>query len=209
MPHAHLVHGTAHYPEGRGKVERFNRTAWAAVLRSLDRAAEVDPDCGALTLRLQHYLDHQYNVEPHESLGHDTPRQRWQHDLRALRFPDDEHDLRRYFVIQESRQVSGDHVIRHSGLRFEAPRGLARGEVIVHRHVLDGHLEVPYRGRMVRLHPVDLQANATTRRATAYDDPPAPDDAPPKTAATLAFDRDYGPVVGPDGGFTDPTDTED
>ena len=209
LPHAHLVHGTAHYPEGRGKVERFNRTAWAAVLRSLDCAAEVDPDCGALTLRLQHYLDHQYNVESHESLGHDTPRQRWQRDLRALRFPDDEHHLRRYFVIQESRQVSGDHVIRHSGLHFEAPRGLARGEVTVHRHVLDGHLEVPYRGRMVRLHPVDLKANATARRATAYDDPPAPDDAPPKTAATLAYDRDCGPVVTPDGGFIDPTNKED
>lgn len=209
LPHAHLVLGTGQYPEGHGKIEKFNQTALWDVLRSLDRAAEVDPDCGALTLRLQHYLDHQYNVRPHDSLGNDTPRQRWQRDPRALRFPDDEHDLRRYFVIQESRQVSADHVIRHSGLLFEAPHGLARGEVTVHRHVLDGHLEVPYRGKMVRLHPVDLQANATARRALACDETPAPDDAPPKTAATLAFDRDCGPVVGPDGGFTDPTDTED
>jgi len=209
LPHAHLVLGTGQYPEGHGKIEKFNQTALWAVLRSFDRAAEVSPDCGALTLRLQHYLDHQYNVRPHESLGNDTPRQRWECDPCALRFPDDDHALRRYFVIQESRQVSADHVIRHSGQQFEAPRGLARSEVTVHRHVLDGHLEVPYRGRMVRLHPVDLQANATARRGTACDETPASDDAPPKTAATLAYDRDCGSIVSPDGGFTDPPNQED
>jgi hypothetical protein len=29
-----------------------------------------------------------------------------------------------------------------------------------------------------------------------------PGDAVPKTAATLAFERDFSPLVGPDGGFT-------
>ncbi len=179
------------------------------MLRSLDRAPEVDPDCGALTLRLQHFLDRQYNVRPHESLGKDTPQQRWLADPRPLRLPDDEHDLRQHFVVAETRQVSGDHVIRHGGLHYEAPRGLAHGEVTVYRQVLDGHLEVAYRGRRVRLHPVDLQANATARRATAHHDTPASDDAPPRTAATVAFDRDFGPVVDPDGGFIDPTHSED
>lgn len=209
LPHAHLIHGKARYPEGHGKVERFNQTAWWSMLRSLDRAPEVDADCGALTLRLQHFLDRQYNVRPHESLGLDTPRQRWLADPRSLRFPTDEHDLRQHFVVAETRQVSADHVIRHGGLQYEAPRGLARSEIVVHRHVLDGHLEVAHRGRMVRLHPVDLAANASARRAMAHDEPPASDDAPPKTAATLAFERDFGSIVSPDGGFTDPTDTED
>jgi len=190
-------------------VEKFNQTAWWSMLRSLDRAPEVDPDCGALTLRLQHFLDRQYNVRPHESLGKDTPQQRWLADPRPLRLPDDEHDLRQHFVVAETRQVSGDHVIRHGGLHYEAPRGLAHGEVTVYRQVLDGHLEVAYRGRRVRLHPVDLQANATARRATAHHDTPASDDAPPRTAATVAFDRDFGPVVDPDGGFIDPTHSED
>jgi putative transposase len=73
MPHVYLIHGEEAYPEGHGKVERFNRTALWAVLRSLDGAAEVDPDCAALTLRLRHFLFEQYNHRPHESLGQETP----------------------------------------------------------------------------------------------------------------------------------------
>jgi putative transposase len=38
-----LIHGTARYPQGRGAVERFNRTAHDQVLRSLDGAATWTP----------------------------------------------------------------------------------------------------------------------------------------------------------------------
>src|SRR5690606_11463376 len=51
-----LIFGTKAYPEGHGKIERFNQTSIAAVLRGLDGAVEVDPDPHALELRLQHYL---------------------------------------------------------------------------------------------------------------------------------------------------------
>jgi len=57
---AWLIHGTARYPQGRGAVERFNRTAHDQALRGLDGAANVDPDYPALTLRLRHYLE-RYN----------------------------------------------------------------------------------------------------------------------------------------------------
>jgi len=50
---------------------------------------------------------------------------------------------------------------------------------------------------------VDLAANAKNRRAARKpeDETPVPGDAVPKTAATLAFERDFTPLVGPDGGF--------
>ncbi|MGE0359034.1 MAG: helix-turn-helix domain-containing protein [Burkholderiales bacterium] len=63
-----LVHGEARYPEGHGKVERFNQTAGKALLRALDGRADVDPACEALELRLRHYLLEVYNHTPHESL---------------------------------------------------------------------------------------------------------------------------------------------
>jgi transposase InsO family protein len=66
-----LVHGAKRYPEGRGKVERFNRTAQNALLRALDGRAEVDPSCEALELRIGHWLREQYNHDLHESL--ETP----------------------------------------------------------------------------------------------------------------------------------------
>ena len=64
----HFIHGTARYPEGRGKIERFNRTALNAVLRNLDRRPDISDNCADLELRLQHWLRNTYNHTPHESL---------------------------------------------------------------------------------------------------------------------------------------------
>jgi transposase InsO family protein len=63
-----LVHGESRYPEGHGKVERFNQTAGKALLRALDGRADVDGECAALELRLRHWLLETYNHTPHESL---------------------------------------------------------------------------------------------------------------------------------------------
>ena len=48
----HLVLGTAGYPEGHGKIEKFHQTTWTGVLRGLCRP-EIDPEPRALELRLQ------------------------------------------------------------------------------------------------------------------------------------------------------------
>ena len=63
-----LVHGESRYPEGHGKVERFNQTVGKAVLRALDGRTDVDPVCAALELRLGHWLRETYNHTQHESL---------------------------------------------------------------------------------------------------------------------------------------------
>jgi putative transposase len=204
LPHVYLIHGAKAYPEGHGKIERFNRTALMAVLRSLDGAAEVDPDCEALTLRLRHFLFEQYNNRPHESLCKKTPDERWNEDERPLRFPESVSKLREHFVVTESRKVSKDHVISYEGEIYEVPRGLSGEWVDVHRQVLTGELFILHDARLVRLHPVDLAANAKTKRThrKTGDTEPVPGDAIPKTAATLAFERDFAPLVGADGGFT-------
>jgi hypothetical protein len=198
---AWLIHGKAHYPQGHGAVERFNRTAGDRVLRSLDGAVEVDPDCRALTLRLRHFLD-RYNDEPHETLGGDTPRQHWEAG-RPLRFPEEEADLYRRFVVHESRKVSSDHVIKADGRLWEAPRGLGDTWVEVARHVLDGRFWVLHEGRMVELGELDPHANATERRSCIGEDRPQSFEGIPTTADHLAFDHDLRPLVDPDGGFRD------
>ncbi len=63
-----LVFGATAYPEGHGKIEKFNQTMLDAVLRNLDGRTDVDADCGALELRLRHWLRETYNHTPHESL---------------------------------------------------------------------------------------------------------------------------------------------
>jgi transposase InsO family protein len=200
-----LIHGTARYPQGRGAVERFNRTAHDQLLRSLDGAIDVDPDCGALTLRLAHFLE-RYNNTPHEGLGGDTPRQRWEAG-RPLRLPADEADLYRRFVVHESRKVSKDHVIQIHAKSWEAPRGLGDRWTELTHHVLDDRHWVLCEGRMVELAELDPHANATDRRAAP--DRPLPSEGVPTTAATLAFGHDLGPLVGPDGGFSDRDEPQD
>lgn len=192
--------GTAGYPEGHGKIERFNRTAKQAVLRSLDGRPDVDPDCGALELRLQHYLRQVYNQDPHAALDEVPPQVAWDRDERPLDFPSDDAALRRCFVAFEERTVSADHVVKLDSIAYEVPRGHAGEKVILHRRLLDETLAMLHDGRLVQLHPVDLHANATDRRGRSAHE--SPTTAPPvPTAADLAHGDDLGPIVGPDGGF--------
>lgn len=189
----HFVHGTARYPEGHGKVERFNQSAWTHLLRLLDRP-EVDPACAALELRLEHFLSEQYNHQPHESLGKQTPFQRFHQDPKPLAFAESAEALREAFVLHTTRKVSPDHVISCEGTLYEAPRGLARTDALVYRNLLDGSLRCLHQGRLVRLSPLDPVANARDRRARAPEPPPLP--VPPKSSAELAFEQDLLPVVG-------------
>ena len=201
-----LIHGATRYPQGHGAIERFNRTAYDQALRALDGAVDVDPACEALTLRLRHFLE-RYNDTPHETLGKDTsPRQRWEQG-RDLRFPTDDADLYRRFVVRALHKVSNDHVIKADGRLWEAPRGSAASWVEVARHVLDGRLWVLHQGRMIELAEVDPHANATAPRG-AGNDAPQPDagDQPPATAAGIAYANDMRPLVDPEGGYSDSHD---
>jgi hypothetical protein len=200
----HLVLGTAAYPEGHGKIEKFNQRAQAQLLRGLVGAADVDDDCGALELRLSHFLDHGYNRQPHAALGGQTPLDRFEADTRALRFPAGDAELADRFVVTQTRKVSADNVVSYAGTDYEVPRGHAGTEVTVWRHLLSGGLSVIHDGKLVTLAPVDLARNAVSRRAAPSAPAPDDDEGAPRTAAQLAFARDFAPVVGPDGGFPAP-----
>jgi transposase InsO family protein len=195
----HLIHGSAGYPEGHGKVERFNRTAAEQLLRLLSGDPRIDPRVEALELRLRHYLREHYNHQPHESLGGMTPWERFHQDSsRALRFFDSAEQLRRAFVLHEERRVSRDHVVSVDGVAYEMPLGYRGRKVMVQRHLLDGGVSLLHEGRLVALAPVDVHANARDRRARGRDAPPSP--MPPPSAAQMAFERDLGPVVDNQGG---------
>jgi transposase InsO family protein len=209
----HPIAGTAGYPEGHGGIERFNRSLKARELRTYRGAAHIEPDCGALTLRLQHDLEI-YNHLPHEALDMETPHQRWTQCRRALRPAPSDDWMRDCFTLQLERRVSKDHIVPVGSTSYEVPRG-HRGEwVTLHRRLLEqtpdeDALYFEHDGRLVRLHPVDLAFNATSGRARpqAAADPPAP--VPAKSASTLSFERTYGSILAPDGGFSDNDDDDE
>ena len=197
------IHGTAGYPEGHGKIEKFNQTWERQLLRSFDGHPEIDPDPGALRARLRHYLHNVYNKTPHEGLDGDTPEQRWSADPRALSFPQDRAWLDGRFVTTFSRTVTGHNLIPYEGVDYELPRGHANTEITVERSLLDGTLRILHEGRLVEIKPVDRVANAYARRGRADS---AETDARPTplvhTAATLAYQRDFAPLVDADGGYS-------
>lgn len=211
-----LIHGEAGYKEGRGKVERFNRTVKADVLRGLDGCPGVDPSCGALELRLRHYTDKVYALRPHEGLRGDTPWKRFSHDPKTLRFPEDDRALRNMFEVRFERRVTNDHVVSVDSVSYEVPRGYAGRKVTLRRQVLDGTLGLVHDGNRIDLHPVDLPGNAHASRAKGLADPEGQAPLmPPTTAAELAFQHEFGPVVDAEGGFAPPqhdrgtSDTDD
>jgi len=199
-----LIHGEAAYPEGHGKIEKFNQTAKHDLLRTYDGRADIDPDPKALALRLQHYLREVYNQRPHEGLGGATPWERFHSDERELRMPPSDDDLRRRFVIYIQRTVTADHTLSVDSIDYEVPRGHGGEKILVHRYLLENRLAIVHHGRLVDLKPVDLHANARARRARPSHAHPDTQHPLPKSAADMAFERDFAPVVDPDGGLSNP-----
>lgn len=204
-----LIHGEKAYPEGHGKIERFHLTAIGDVLRNLDGRPDVDSGCGALELRLQHYIREQYGHRPHESLDGDTPWQRFCGDTKPLRFPKSEAELRRKFEVWLQRRASPDGIVSIDSVLYELPRGYAGQRVTLRRRLLDGSIGFLHEAKLIDLHPADLEANAHSPRARSRRKEPDVQATPPPSAADLAFQRDFGPVVDEDGGFREENPSED
>jgi transposase InsO family protein len=203
------VQGQEEYPEGHGKIERFNRSVKARVLRSLNGTPEVSPDPGSLVLRLRHDLLEVYNHLPHEGLSLQSPLQCWSESKRPLRPAPSHPWLESRFTLTEQRRVTNDHVISYQGTHYEVPRGYAGHRIRVYRRILEGNaLYILHNDEFLRLHPVDLYRNAITPRSKRLR-PEEPPTSIYKTSSTLLFERTYGTVLDDDGGFSDPNEKED
>ena len=196
------IHGTRAYPEGHGKIERFNQTVKQQCLRHLDGNPEVDSACSALALRLGHYLTHRYNQTPHESLGKETPWSRFHNDPRKLRFVENEAILDSSFVLHEKRHVANDNIVAIDAIHYEMPRGHAGTTVVIRRNVLNNTLSFIDQGRLIELAPVDLVNNARAGRARNHVNADEPPQKHTRSSADIAFNKDMLPIVDTDGGFT-------
>ncbi|MEK7411850.1 MAG: hypothetical protein AAB263_00870, partial [Planctomycetota bacterium] len=196
-----FIHGTAGYPEGHGKIERYHQTLIADLLRSFPDNPLIDADIGALELRIEHYLKVDYNRRVHASLSGKTPEERFLGDDLALRPVVEPEILRQHFLITDRRKVSRDNVIMVKRVAYEVPRGHAGKWIDVSRHLLDRTVAIMHEGRLVQLAKVDKILNATSRRGCPAAELLAP--RPVKTAATMAFEQDHQPLVGDAGDFFD------
>lgn len=204
-----VIQGRERYPEGHGKIEKFNRGAKERVLASYNGNPEIDPDCGALTLRLRHDLHEIYNHLPHESLNKRSPHQEWTSSPRPLKMVQSEEELKEAFVLPLERLVSRDQVISYKSTLYEMPRGYGGTKVILERHLLEGDaLYFQHRDRLIKLHEVDKVFNATCRQTAGRVEPEYPS-SPMRCASTLDFERAFRPMTGPDGGYDHDDDDEE
>jgi len=198
----HLIYGSIGYPEGRGKVERFDRTIHDALLRHFDGNPEIPADCDALELRLDHYIQRVYNKQPHAALEGETPAARFADDPAPLRLYTHPPCLEEAFTLDETRKVSKDHVVRLGKKVYEVPHGYARRRVTLSRNVLTGTVHMLHQGRAIRLAEIDLAVNAyrPPTRPVGETDETCPDVS---GHAQVRFARDYAPLVDEEGNYDD------
>lgn len=196
-----LIHGRARYPPGRGKIERFNQTCLNDLLRAIAQDPLADTDCKALEHRINHYISTMYNIRPHEGIGRVSPDDKWHSDTRSLNIPNDLRMIESRFVVSTLRRVSRDNVVMVGGIGYEMPLGYAGQRREVYNHILEDRLTAIHEGTHVKLHRIDLTANARTirRRRVEKEHPPGP--GPIKTAAQLLYERDHKTIVTPDGDY--------
>jgi hypothetical protein len=146
----------------------------------------------------------------------ESPWARWSRDTRELAHVT-EAELLRAFVLYLTRTASNDRTVPIDGVDYELPLALGPGGrqgskvQLVHR-LLDDTYHVVCDAKLVRLHPVDLAGNARDQRARRKDAPEPTTRPPARSAADLAFERDFGAVTDDDGGVAelpDPDHPED
>ena len=195
-----FVHGRKRYPPGRAKIERFNRILLAELLRGFVGNPEVDPDPMALELMLEHYLSRIYNH--HKRDDETIPYERFMNDALPLRFPDCEEELKKKFILAGTRRVNEDNTVKMppKSTLYEMPLGYMGLEVTVYHNVLTRKVLFAHEGKLIELHPADKNFNAIAGRARPPDSKGAAP-SPVKTAAMMAFDKEFRPLVDSDGGF--------
>ena len=186
-----LIHARPYLPQGKGKLERWFRTARLQLLPALTEADTHDLE--ALNRRLWAWIDGEYHQTPHRGLAGDTPADRWASNAGAIMLPGDLGDL---FLFEEKRKVQKDRTISLHGIAYEVDAALI-GETVLLRYDpvrRQRGIQVHHHGRLIEVaKPVDAYANCFVRRdhGTKLLTPTASASAPPSGLPLRDFDEEF------------------
>ncbi|HMD77215.1 MAG TPA: DDE-type integrase/transposase/recombinase [Terracidiphilus sp.] len=154
-----IVHTPPYQPEGRGKIERYFRSARQQFLANLDPKRTLSLE--ELNQRLWTWIDNVYHRSEHSALQ-TTPLLRWQRDIEYVRQLPPATDLRRLFFHRLDRLVRRDCTFLLQRAFYEAPPHLAGQTVEVRFDPLDpAEVEIYHQGqRQATARPVDPVVNA-------------------------------------------------
>lgn len=159
-----LIHTTAYYPEGKGKIERFFRTVRDSFLSGLQTVHSLQQ----LNQAFDAWLQQQYNRAVHSSLDGATPLDTFlknaENRIRRLPAHIDSAEL---FCKKESRQVAKDGTFRINNILYETEEHLIGRKIDVLYDKDDPLKKVKVFDGPVLVHtakPIDFIANSQAKR---------------------------------------------
>jgi putative transposase len=156
-----LIHAKPYQPEGKGKIERFFRTARGQFLSAIPDGLSLED----LNQRLKAWID-EYHLREHASTK-EAPLSRYAKHLHCIR--EAPKDLMDAFRKRVTRKVDKDRTISLDGRLYEAPVAMIGLTVTLLYHESDPtRVELLYNGTSHgMLVPVNVNINARVKRA--YD----------------------------------------
>lgn len=184
-----LIHARPYQPQGKGKMERWFRTARAQLV---NRLSAVDTDSlETLNRRLCAWVEGEYHQSPHRGLEDQTPLDRWAMSAQNVRLPGPSLDLDALFLFEVKRRVQRDRTVSLNGTLFEVDAALV-GHTVTLRYDPSAPpargVEVWHEAKFVsRATPLDAYANCFVRRnrPTQNIDTDTPPAAPRNTGLAL------------------------
>lgn len=163
-----LIYAKPYRPEGKGKIERFNRTIRMELLDRLNKPCTLQE----LNQRLSVYLEEVYHRRKHSSTR-EEPMERYLRSVSLLRSAPA--NLTDYFRKRIERTVGADRVVRIDTRLYEAPVGLAGQKVLLLFDEKDpGRVEI-FTGEESRgfLKALDQVVNSKIKRQKNQDEDPS------------------------------------
>jgi putative transposase len=159
-----LIHTTAYYPEGKGKIERFFRTVRDSFLSGLRMVHSLQQ----MNQCFDAWLQNEYNRSPHSGLDGATPLDTFlknaENKIRRLPAHIDSAEL---FCKKESRQVAKDGTFQINNILYETEEHLIGRKIDVLYDKDDPLKKVKVFDGPVLVHtakPIDFIANSRSKR---------------------------------------------
>ena len=167
---------TAGRPEGKGKIEAFNRYCRAAFVAEAEASPSVTT-VDDLNRAWRVWLEREYNQRPHEEIG-ETPWERWRRDAGRVVHVD-ERRLAEAFLFRKTRTTDKAGVLKLLGTRYQVGPELARKRVEVRYDPEDLATIEVWHGETFqeRVRPLEVHPQRRPRKDPPVD-PPHDDDTP-------------------------------
>jgi hypothetical protein len=163
-----LIHAKPYTPQGKGKMERWFRTARMQLLPLLRPEQLVSLD--AMNRALAAWIEGEYHHAPHRGIGDETPADKWARTSEGVRMA--AADLGDHFLAEQKRSVQKDRTVTLDGVAFEVDAALVGERVTLRfdpaKKPDKRAVEVWHQGRRIEVAKrVDVLANCFVKRSSS------------------------------------------